>query len=64
MSLYFVNPFPVFSSYEANLEETFANAENEVISNLQPSNLENYAADYAIPQVRTLVVYFTNQLLK
>ena len=45
MSLYFVNPFPVFSSYEANLEETFANAENEVISNLQPSNLENYVAD-------------------
>ena len=44
MSLYFVNPFPVFS-YEAYPEETFANAENEVISNLQPSNLENYVAD-------------------
>ncbi|XVF29476.1 hypothetical protein REPUB_Repub15cG0124400 [Reevesia pubescens] len=30
---------------------SIANAENEVASNLQPSNLENYGADYATPQL-------------
>ena len=53
----FVNSFPDFN-YEIYPKEIFGNAENEGISNLQPSNLENYVADYANQQVRTLVRKF------
>ena len=52
----FVNSFPVvnYETYpeERSNQENFVNDGNEVISNLKPSNLENYVADYAIPQVR------------
>ncbi|XVF29475.1 hypothetical protein REPUB_Repub15cG0124300 [Reevesia pubescens] len=44
---------------------SIANAENEVVSNLGPSKLQNYVADYATPQVRTVFVEnFINRLLK